>query len=79
MNVKIVHFCYFQNLFPFISMSSQTDDIGKKIRGTDYYSCIQFKQQFSNNYLLINSVVGLMDILGYLPLVAMLCIVENKT
>ena len=28
-NVKIVHFCYFQNIFPFVSMSRQTDDIGK--------------------------------------------------
>ena len=30
LNLKIVHFCYFQNTFPFVSMSRQTDDIGKK-------------------------------------------------
>ena len=27
--LKIVQFCYFQNTFPFVSMSRQTDDIGK--------------------------------------------------
>ena len=32
MNIKIVHFCYFQNTFPFVSMSSQTDDIGNNRR-----------------------------------------------
>ena len=26
----MVHFCYFQNTFPFVSMSRKTDDIGKK-------------------------------------------------
>ena len=25
-----MHFCYFQNTFPFVSMSRQTDDIGQK-------------------------------------------------
>ena len=30
-NFKIVHFCYFQNTFPFVSMSRQTDDISKKL------------------------------------------------
>ena len=29
-NFKIVHFCYFQNTFPFVSKCRQTDDIGKK-------------------------------------------------
>ena len=27
---NIVHFCYFQNHFLFVSMPRQTDDIGKK-------------------------------------------------
>ena len=30
LNLKIVPFCYFQNMFPFVSMSRQTADIGKK-------------------------------------------------
>ena len=30
MFLKIVHFCYFKNTFPFVLMSSHTDDIGKK-------------------------------------------------
>ena len=29
-NIKIKHFCYFQNSFPFVFMSRQTYDIGKK-------------------------------------------------
>ena len=29
LNLEIDHFCYFQNTFPFVSMSRQTDDIGK--------------------------------------------------
>ena len=39
-NLKIVHFCYFQNTFPFVSTLRQTDDIrkktSKKFRGTGY-------------------------------------------
>ena len=30
MNFKKVHFGYFQNTFPFVSMSRRTNDIGKK-------------------------------------------------
>ena len=32
LNLKIVHFCYFQNTFPFVSTFWQTDDIRKKCR-----------------------------------------------
>ena len=32
LNLKIVHFCYFQNTFPFVSTFRQTDDIRKKCR-----------------------------------------------
>ena len=32
LNLKIVHFCYFQNTFPFLSTFRQTDNIRKKRR-----------------------------------------------
>ena len=35
-NLKIVHFCYFQNTFPFVSTFRQTDDIRKK---SQMFSC----------------------------------------
>ena len=31
LNLKVVHFCYFQNTFSFVS-----DDIGKRFRGAEY-------------------------------------------
>ena len=31
LNIKTDFFCYFQNTFHFVSMSRQTDDIGKKL------------------------------------------------
>ena len=38
--LKIVHFCYFQNTLTFVSMSRQTDDIGKKCHKNFVEQCI---------------------------------------
>ena len=46
LNLNIVHFCYFQNTFPFVSTFRQTDDIRNKRRKNLVEQGIVFPMKF---------------------------------